>query len=101
MAEYIDAPEFMFDEDDANNIAVPFKRVMDDAGIGFKDKKLEAAFELALAVGFVMTPKVKAYGQRKRGDHARNITPRPAPNGADPAQGGELDFTKMTQGKFH
>jgi hypothetical protein len=63
------------------------------------DPRLEAYASLAMACAFVYGPKISAMAKRRRGENARNVTPKP--NGADPSPPAELDFTQMTQGKFH
>jgi hypothetical protein len=89
-------------KDDANNLAVPIVAVAAEYGLDVKvDPKLEAWGNLIMALAWVYGPKLMAMQRRARGDNARNVTPRP--NGADMTEptATEIDFSKMTQGKFH
>jgi hypothetical protein len=87
------------DRDDANNLAVPIADVAKLYDVKV-DPRLEAYGTLVMAVAFVYGPKLKAIMERKRGDNARNVTrDAPASNGAAPAD--DLDFSRMTAGRFH
>lgn len=75
VASITKAPELKLDDDDANNLAVPLKKISDLQGVKV-DPRIEPYMMLMLACVHVYGPKFHDIGERMKAQRARNVTPK-------------------------